>query len=74
MLDYVARDHQIKLTKIEITIDQRLEKVNLRIRALGDLDATRGCINSGDVVSECSKPAADVTIPATQIANGPHAV
>src|SRR5262245_16820448 len=74
MFDHVARYDEIKLTKAEITIDQRVNKLDAGIRALSDLNSTRGRIDSGDVITECSKPPGDVTVTATEIANRSHAV
>src|SRR6185503_647261 len=74
MLDHVARYHQIKLPHLEITINQRLDKLNTRINASRDLNATRGSIDSGDLVTECREPASDVTVSATKITDRPHAV
>ena len=74
MLDHVARDHEIKLSQIEITIDQGVNKLDAGIRAPRDLNPTRGRIDSGDVITECSEPPADVTISAAEIADRSHAL
>src|SRR6185369_9014239 len=74
MLDHVAGDHEIKLPEIEITIDQRVNKRDARIRALSDLNTTRRRINSGDAIAECSEPPRDVTVAASEIADRLHAV
>src|SRR5215217_5302528 len=74
MLDHVAGDHEIKLPEIEITVDQRVNKLDARIRALSDLNTTRRRIDSGDAIGECSEPPRDVTVAASEIADRSHAV
>src|SRR5215213_412130 len=74
MLDYVARDHQIKLTQCEITIDEGMDKLDAGISTACNLNPTRGSIDSGNVITECSEPPGDVTVSATEITDRPHAV
>src|SRR6185369_7956854 len=74
MLDHVAGDHEIKLPEIEITIDQRVNKLDARIRASSDLNTTRGRIYPGDAIAECSEPAGDMTIAASEITDRLHSV
>src|SRR5690349_25129010 len=74
MLDHVARDHEIKLSNVEITINRRVNNLSIRTSLSRDPDAASRCINSCDCVTKCRKPAADVTVSATEIADRPHAV
>src|SRR5215207_5001089 len=46
-----------------------MDKLNAGIHTPGYLNAARGSVYSGHVETECSKPPADVTVSATQIAD-----
>src|ERR1043165_459594 len=74
MLDHVARDHEIKLPQLQVTINQSVDKLDTGIRSSSDLNAARRRVNSSHRVTKGRKPAADVSVPATEIADRLDAV
>src|ERR1043165_4871067 len=69
VLDHVARNHKIKFPESELTIDQRFNKLNLRVCTSRDRYPTRRRIDPSDLVSQFGKSPGDMPIPASQIAN-----
>ena len=72
VLNHIARHHQIEFPETKLTIDQRFNKLHVRVCTSRDRDPTRRRINSGDLITELRESPGNMPIPASEIANRSH--
>src|SRR5262249_36008420 len=72
VLDNIARNHEIEMPQPEFTIDQRFNKLDVRIRTSRNRYPTRRSIDSRNLKPQFGQSPGDMPIPTSEITNRSH--